>query len=477
MVDVFGATRTVPLFLFLLLSTISISSAFISPHTHHQTCTSPDATFAQKISPTLQQPSWDDEKMTTIIAIENAQEGELLIDNINGVDIKIWYHTWGNRDGIPVLFVHGGPGQCVADYGNINSAFFNKEKYFVVEVDQRGTGKSEPSVRNITETGIPGKEDDNIANNAGVQNMQIYLGISIQQMSRDYEQIREHLGIAQWLVFGGSWGSTLGLDYAQRFPKSCLGLIIRGIFLSIEEEMGEVYSLQAIQALADKQNNQRYVQEFNTFFDVANREYKKLLQNAHPDKSHVLASILGKSTAQKGVDFRPSLDPNDAYAILKLYEHLIMEGSREAIWKFYVFENNLMEEDDSELLDLDKIDESLYAEAQTVSFFEARLFLKGVYESSREEFDLLGSVSSLSTVETDKNHHHVPVWVVQGTGDAVCPDKFARMLVTELEKAGVLQTAYFVEAGHKATSTGIRDKLIEAVHEFHNAYITKVTRS
>lgn len=339
--------------------------------------------------------------MATIVPIEKAQEGYLSVDDIDGADIRLWYQTWGNRDGIPVLFVHGGPGQCVAYYDNLNAVFFDKEKYFVIEVDQRGTGKSEPSVRDTA---------------AGVRHMQLYRGISIRQMSRDYERLRAHLGVRRWLVFGGSWGSTLGLDYAQRYPASCLGLIIRGIFLSIEEEMGAVYSLRAMEALAKTQDNPRYVREFEIFFDVAQREYQK-------------------KKAALGEDASTALDPNDTHSILKLYDNLIMEGNREASWKFFAYENNLMEEETG-LLDPETIDGSMYAEAQSVAFFEARLFLKGAYESSREELDLLGSAGSLAA--RDASTPRVPVWVVQGTGDAVCPDRFARRLATRLEEAGAL---------------------------------------
>ena len=67
-------------------------------------------------------------------------------------------------------------------------------------------------------------------------NIQYYLDISIEQMSDDFELIRKHLKIDRWLVFGGSWGSTLGLDYAERYPAKCLGLIIRGIYLNTKEE-------------------------------------------------------------------------------------------------------------------------------------------------------------------------------------------------------------------------------------------------
>ena len=133
--------------------------------------------------------------------------------------LALWYRTWGNAaSGIPVLFVHGGPGNCVDDYQDVNARFFNAKKFYVVEVDQRGTGKSLPSVR-----------DD-------VSHMALYKDITIAEMSADFEAVRKHLGLETWLVFGGSWGSTLGLDYAERYPERCLGLIIRGIFLDTEAE-------------------------------------------------------------------------------------------------------------------------------------------------------------------------------------------------------------------------------------------------
>ena len=65
-----------------------------------------------------------------------------------GETLRLWVRTWGSQGtGIPVLFVHGGPGNCVADYENINADFFDAAQFYVVEPDQRGTGRSEPSVR------------------------------------------------------------------------------------------------------------------------------------------------------------------------------------------------------------------------------------------------------------------------------------------------------------------------------------------
>ena len=91
--------------------------------------------------------------------IAEAEEGLLAV----GDGIQLWFRCWGNRAGTPVLFVHGGPGNCVADYRDINAKFFDHRKFWVVEVDQRGTGQSQPSVR----------ED--------FRHMQRYLDISISQ--------------------------------------------------------------------------------------------------------------------------------------------------------------------------------------------------------------------------------------------------------------------------------------------------------
>ena len=82
----------------------------------------------------------------TIVPIEAAHEQWVRI-NKHG-SMKIWFRTWGNLDtGVPILFVHGGPGNAISDYKDGNKKFFSDEDYFVVEVDQRGTGNSQPSVR------------------------------------------------------------------------------------------------------------------------------------------------------------------------------------------------------------------------------------------------------------------------------------------------------------------------------------------
>ena len=108
----------------------------------------------------------------------------------------------GNPQGVPVVFVHGGPGAgCEPQH----RSFFDPNVYRIVLFDQRGCGKSKPHA-----------ELD---------------GNTTQALVADMEHIRTILGIQRWVVFGGSWGSTLGLVYAQTHPERVLGLILRGIFL------------------------------------------------------------------------------------------------------------------------------------------------------------------------------------------------------------------------------------------------------
>lgn len=113
------------------------------------------------------------------VPIQHAREHYLDIGN----NLTLWYRVWGNRHtGIPVLFVHGGPGNCIADYGFGNARFFDFRKFFVIEVDQRGTGKSQPSVR-----------DD-------CRNMKYYVNITIEEMSHDYELVRKDLKVRSCCV-------------------------------------------------------------------------------------------------------------------------------------------------------------------------------------------------------------------------------------------------------------------------------------
>jgi len=125
---------------------------------------------------------------------------------------EIYFEECGNPKGKPAVFLHGGPG------GGTTPAmrrFFNPRRYRIVLFDQRGCGKSRPHASLIENT--------------------------TWDLVADIERLRRHLGISQWQVFGGSWGSTLALAYAQRHPRRVTELVLRGIFLVRRSELEWFY--------------------------------------------------------------------------------------------------------------------------------------------------------------------------------------------------------------------------------------------
>jgi len=129
---------------------------------------------------------------------------------------EIYYEQCGNPIGKPAIFLHGGPG---GGCGKISRRFFNPKKYRIILFDQRGCGRSKPNTC----------LEDN----------------TIWHLIDDIESIRENLGINKWLVFGGSWGSTLAIAYAQKYPKHVSQMVLRGIFMLREKELQWFYQYGA----------------------------------------------------------------------------------------------------------------------------------------------------------------------------------------------------------------------------------------
>lgn len=125
---------------------------------------------------------------------------------------ELYLEESGNPEGIPVLVVHGGPGGGCEDYYR---RFFDAERFRILLLDQRGAGRSTPLAE--------------------------LAGNTTQSLVEDMEQVRQFLGIEQWLLFGGSWGSTLSLVYAETHPERVLGLILRGIFLCRPQDIRWFY--------------------------------------------------------------------------------------------------------------------------------------------------------------------------------------------------------------------------------------------
>ena len=129
---------------------------------------------------------------------------------------KIYYEQCGNPKGKPAIFLHGGPG---GGCGSLSRRFFNPKKYRIILFDQRGCGRSKPHTC----------LEDN----------------TTWHLIEDIESIREILDIKKWLVFGGSWGSTLAIAYAQKHPKNVSQLVLRGIFMLRQKELQWFYQYGA----------------------------------------------------------------------------------------------------------------------------------------------------------------------------------------------------------------------------------------
>lgn len=156
----------------------------------------------------------------------------LAVDDVH----TLYIEEVGNPDGLPALFLHGGPGAGCEPY---HRRFFNPEIYRVVLFDQRGAGKSTPHA--------------DLSNN------------TTWDLVADIEKIREHLGIDRWLVFGGSWGSTLALAYAQTHPERVRAMVLRGIFLCRPHEIQWFYQQGASRLFPD------YWEDFVAPIDPAER--------------------------------------------------------------------------------------------------------------------------------------------------------------------------------------------------------------
>ena len=136
--------------------------------------------------------------------IEPYESGRLSVGTVH----RLYWEQCGNPEGRPVVFLHGGPGSGA---GAAHRRFFDPAHYRIILFDQRGAGRSTPSSSLIDNT--------------------------TPFLVSDIEALRRYLGIERWLVFGGSWGSTLGLSYGQAHPEHCAGFVLRGIFLGTPPEI------------------------------------------------------------------------------------------------------------------------------------------------------------------------------------------------------------------------------------------------
>ncbi len=307
--------------------------------------------------------------------IEPYDEGMLPVAPLH----TIHYEQCGNPRGTPVVFLHGGPG------GGISPAyrqFFDPEAYRIVLFDQRGSGKSTP--------------------HASLEENTTW------HLVDDIEKLREHLGIDTWVVFGGSWGSTLALAYAQTHPARCRALILRGIFLCRPEEIRWFYQEGASWIYPDVWEQYRDVIPPGERGDMLSAYHRRLTSEDEAVRLEAARawSIWEGSTSKLYAD--PDLidhfgDPHFALAFARIECHYFMNNA------FFPTDNYLIE-------NVEKI-------------------------------------------------RDIPAVIVQGRYDVVCPLKSAWELSRAWPEADLQIIA---DSGHSALETGTRAALVEAADRFKN---------
>jgi proline iminopeptidase len=284
----------------------------------------------------------------------------------------LYWESCGRADGMPVVFLHGGPGGgCLPHHRR----YFDPSFWRIVLVDQRGAGRSTPV--------------------AEVE------GNTTQALVADLERVRAHLKIERWLVFGGSWGSTLALAYAQAHPARCLGLVLRGIFLAQRDEIDW------------------FMHGMRQIFPEAWRAFADFLPEA--ERGNLLVSY-----------YRRLVDPDPAVHLPAAHAWDRYEGACSTL---------LPGNDPAPKFDSD-------AAALAIARIEAHYF---VHDAFLQQGELLAGLPRI---------RHLPCTIVQGRYDIVCPPVTADTLARAWPDA---EYVIVPDAGHSVREPGITRELVAAV--------------
>jgi proline iminopeptidase len=300
-----------------------------------------------------------------------SRSGRLALDGRH----TMYWEECGNPRGVPVVFLHGGPGGGIAvDHRR----YYDPTFYRIVLYDQRGAGQSTTL----------GELADN----------------TTQHLIADLERLRSHLAIERWLVFGGSWGSTLALAYAAVHPGSVLGLVLRGIFLARAWEI------------------RWFMQEIRFVFPEAWRAFADFLPEA--ERTDILAAYYRRLTHPD-----PAMHLPAAHA-----------------WSRYESSCSTLLPDPELVAHFDED-----AVALAIARIEAHYF---VHELFLAEGELLRGVERL---------RQLPCAIIQGRYDIVCPIRSADDLHQAWPEA---EYVVVPDAGHSAREPGIARELVAATDRF-----------
>ena len=309
---------------------------------------------------------------TLFPAIEPYRHGRLQVSALH----NLYYEECGNPKGRPLVFLHGGPGGgCDATHRR----YFDPRKWRIVLFDQRGCGRSRPHAELRENT--------------------------TWDLVADIERLRAHLGIEQWLVFGGSWGSTLALAYAETFPARVRALVLRGIFLLRAAEVAWFYQEGASELFPDA---------WEAYLEPIPKR----------DRGDLLAAYYKRLTSR---------DPQVRRRAARAWS--VWEASTSKL----VTDTALVK----------KFSGGRFAEA--FARIEAHYFInRGFF--SRDDQLLRGA----------RLIRHIPGVIVQGRYDVVCPMRSAWDLHRAWPQAELVVVP---DAGHSMSEDGIRAALIAHTHK------------
>ena len=305
--------------------------------------------------------------------IEPFDSGMLKVSDIH----TIYYERCGNPEGIPVVFLHGGPGGGLIP---MYRRFFDPQAYHIILFDQRGAGRSTPHAELRENT--------------------------TWDLINDIETLREKFGIEKWYVFGGSWGSTLSLAYAETHPERVRGLILRGIFLTRPKELYWFYQHGASEIFPDFWEQYRDAIPEEERDDFMSAYHKRLT----------------------GDDEKTRLDAAQAWSV--------WEGATSKLYP----DKNLMDHfsEPQEALALARIECHYFVNN---SFFPTENYL----------------------IENVDKIRQIPTVIVQGRYDVVCPSVSA----WELHRAFPESDLQIIpDAGHSISEPGITSALVDAMDKF-----------
>ncbi len=305
--------------------------------------------------------------------IEPFEHGMLPVSDLH----EIYYEQCGNPEGKPVVFFHGGPG---GGGSTEPRRFFDPERYRIILLDQRGCGRSRPHAELRQNT--------------------------TWDLVADIDKLREHLGIERWQVFGGSWGSTLALAYAQSHPQAVSELVLRGIFLLRRRELLWFYQEGCSRLFPDA---------WEAF----------LAPIPEVERGDLISAYYRRLT---GEDPAVRLEAARAWSVWEASTSHLMQNP-------------------------DHIASAAGDDFATAfARIEAHYFVHGGFFS--HENQLLEGIDRI---------RHIPAVIVQGRYDVVCPPETAWALHRAWPEARFVMVP---DAGHSAFEPGITDALIQATDAF-----------